>query len=264
MIEPPDDIVTMFRTVSSQIYVMDRDSTSIHTIALGSSHCFKDFYAKEGELNLGASSVDLCVMDKLYEYAATKLTKLRNVICFYDVFSAGYELKKTQARDKAIPYHILIGLPGGDIRSKIAARCFRSIKIEPAADYRGNSAYDWFFPPETSVIERVRGHLKNAFRNKSQLVYLDSIAERAKKRGHNLLVVLPPLRKDYRALLPPSTCLYDGIEKFSPILNLQDSPAFADCDFGDMDHCNFQGALKCSDMIRGALHARVSKEKELS
>lgn len=112
-------------------------------------------------------------------------------------------------------------------------------------------------PPETSLEERAAGHLKNAFRNELQLEHLRRILRRTRMFGQKFLLVLPPLRADFRIYFPSKLVLYRSLRQILgefedgiPVLDLSDSPEFQDTDFGDMDHLNPKGAAKCAAIVR--------------
>ena len=262
----PDDLYSMYKVVRMQHdAMMHTQNESLHTVCLGSSHAYKGFFAKENEFNLGATSVDLYIADQLHRIVSIKKNELKNVILFYDVFSAGFELEKTLSWYKQIPYSMIYKMPWRDlaIRRRVQSiymkRSLAKMPFEtPLAGYRGNSTYDWFFPPEASAVDRVKGHLKNSFRHDSQIKYVKSIISRCEAYKQKLIIVLPPLREDYRIHLPSNIVLYDELicsckENNVLLLDAVSDSRFYYDDFGDLDHLNLKGANKFSDIIRELL-----------
>lgn len=64
----PSGLNVQYRTVKMQFVALSRNTP--RRIVLGSSHAWHGYYAEEGELNLGATSVDLYIADKCMNMCA--------------------------------------------------------------------------------------------------------------------------------------------------------------------------------------------------
>lgn len=87
---------------------------------------------------------------------------------------------------------------------------------------------------------------------------LRTLSKRCKQENVNLLLVVPPMTKYYKAAAEPEfkTIFYKvfpTLEKGTVLLDLYDSPLFIDDDFVDMDHLDVSGAQKMTKLVADAL-----------
>jgi hypothetical protein len=237
-------------------------SPSIKTLVVRGSNADYGFYspAWEGSYNLGLISSDLFTDYHLYVSNKNKLDNLKNVILFISVGSiGGYSLIKTKERYRAVSYKYFFNIPYQDngyintfVENKIFKKCKKLKSQEINSNYCGYEKKGYF---GTNIItqDRVKSHLRENKREPDQLKWLKSLNDDIISDGRQLFVVIPPVRLDYKILLPPDSVLfrklYDLNLKGAKILNFYNSEMFSDDDFGDSDHLKEQGAIKLTNEI---------------
>lgn len=240
-----------------------KNKNDIKTVILGSSHANYGYVPQKSECNLGGNSQDMYLMYNLYKYLMEHdFKKLKNVVLFYDVFSDGFDLLKTRFHFVCIPYKLLYNIPyrkklnfKDRIIEKSCQKSLNSNNYTLPKGYRGMSLYR-IWNKEIDVAKRVSSHLKNNHREISQIGYLDTIIKECEKKHHNLYIVTPPLRADYRAFLPEYSDIFANLiksirgKKHVKLLNYQTDSDFCNDDFGDCDHLNKTGATKLANKIR--------------
>lgn len=257
-------LVPQLKVAYSQLFAFRSISREVKTIALGSSHAHKGFFASAmtQSFNFANSSVDLRLAAGIYSYVE-KFWDVSggNVVLFYDVFSEGFQTERCSEAYKCIPYEVFYGVHtefGDKNLQKIADRlkwCQDVLSFPVEANYRGNNDYSWFFPPNTDVEARVLAHLKHSNRGNQQSLFLNDIAELTGKQGRRFFVVLPPYRSDYSSCLKNGGCWRRGLDEFMGrhgdvrLLDFMADNDFGDEDFGDSDHLNQGGALKLTAKI---------------
>ena len=238
---------------------------SIDTVVLGSSHAHYGFHAEESIFNLGGTSCDLYHSYELYRWLDNSgFEKVKTMILFYDVFSPGFVLEKTSDALLHIPYEICFGIPARDELRGVSAKTKYLMEERtkyhyknqiPDMTWRGNGDHhldmSW-----VDLDARIAGHLKHCRRDNHQTDYVGKMIELAKKRSDRFIVVLPPLRADYRSkLTEDSPTLFPELfnlvlkEPTIELLDYHDSPEFSNGDFIDYDHLNAQSAKKLARMI---------------
>lgn len=225
----------------------------VSTLVLGSSHGDFGFDPAHcpGSFNLSCRSQDLKHSARLYEKLAERCPGLRHVVIFHSVFSPGFLLEKTGEKDIAVALNemFLLGLTYQDallvqLSNTVAGRL---------GNMSVNSGYcgftpelgKGFFPPDYGAQRRADEHLKHNRRGGLTLYLIKMLLE-ATARGHKALVVLPPVRSDYKAALGMDSRalfaeLFEVVETFKiggdvEVINCFDDPAFRDEHFGDFDH----------------------------
>ena len=249
----------------------------VDTVVLGSSHAHYGYYAEGNVFNLGYTSCDLYHSCGLYKWlAGNGFDKVKNVIMFFDVFSPGFELEKTSESYFHIPFEECFGIAARCPLAKTGWKKERILKARirhsvcqarrnPDLGWRGNG--DYAIVIKDNVERRVEGHLKNCFRGNGQTQYLGEMAKLASQRGDRFVVVIPPLREDYRKLLPPGDVVFGELQaltKENPcieVASLLDDARFHDDDFNDMDHLNLQGAKKLARIVESFMHEGASNGK---
>ena len=257
-----ETVVEEFRKTHDAI---EQKRNTVEILALGSSHGDHGFLPDGNSFNLCGNSQDLYLSYELYRRCAD-IPKLKTVILFYSVFSPGFETERTSEMDYCLYYRYFWRIPlryhGPDDfvhKRYLLDKYLRQHPLTEVGDYRGENDYGWFFPSQMSVAERVASHLKNNRRQNGQTGYVGKMAELARIKGHRLVVVVPPFRSDYSALLPPFEETFAellALVKQNPEIKLMsfvDDKDFVDADFGDMDHLNRQGATKLTAKILSAI-----------
>ncbi len=245
-----------------------RQSASIETLILGSSHGFDGYMAQAGEFNLAETSFDLYASYHLYDAALKcNLTNLKRVVLFYDVFSNGSVTERTREAFRLLPYRAVFNLPASTqmtweecfITSRLKRLVERDVIRDLTNEYSdayGNSTHTHYFAEGMTGKMRAKAHLKAYLRDGHEAQYVAKIAELAKINKHQCYVVLPPLQADYRFYLPSKAALYEElfeILKVYPsvkLLDFQDDVDFLPADFGDVDHLNETGARKLAAKVR--------------
>jgi hypothetical protein len=250
----------------------------VNTIVLGSSHAHYGYHAEGSVFNLAYTSCDLYHSCGLYEWLDNNgFDKVKNVILFFDVFSPGFELEKTSDSHFHIPFEENFGIAarcplagqGWKTERILKARIRHSVckaRRNPDLGWRGNGDYGIVI--NCSVEHRVAKHLKNCFRGNGQTRYVGEMAKLASRRGDRFVVVIPPLREDYRKLLPPGDVMFDGLyalAKENPwieVIDLLDDARFCNADFNDMDHLNLHGAKKLARIVEGLMCGGATNGKQ--
>lgn len=109
---------------------------------------------------------------------------------------------------------------------------------------------------DTPVIKRVSQHLKFLKLKDTESIWFSRLIALCQKNGSHPVVVFPPARADYRALLPKEKMLFDIYRHICngiPVLDLFSDMSFSTDDFGDTDHLNLIGATKFSRLINNYL-----------
>lgn len=259
---------------------LERCRADVSTLVLGSSHAYYGYFAEQDEFNLADVSCDFHLASALLGYWLSRgLPALRRVVLFYDDFGPGNVLEKSSEVYRMIPYVRLYGMEIGSHRSDtnlylsyddLCAAFDRGMRrFRPIVDdgYRGNFGYGFrpYKSPQGILEKRVRGHLK--LNSGEECVHIARMIADLKPLGIRLTLVMPPLREDYRSLLPKDRgVLFRALWRtgISPqdieFVDLLDSSLFTSGDFNDMDHLNENGARKLSACVRtsankGGVHA---------
>ena len=248
----------------------------ITTLALGSSHGDFGFDPGfcAGGFNLCSRSQDFRHSLAIYRRTAMGLPRLSSVVLFYSVFSPGHVLENSPAeRVQCVALHELLDLdlryddPGlaahaGTLKRPLAGY---SPQVESRAGFLPRVQKS-FFPASYGAERRAQEHLK-LNRGTAALAHLLAMLIEARRRGHRLLIVVPPARSDYRsACTAAGTDLFRGLgmirRELAPgldldVLDLFADPAFADAHFGDFDHLapTGQGPAILSALIERRLGA---------
>lgn len=221
--------------------------SSIETLVVGSSHgdyCF-DPSLVPNSFNFCHASQDLLRSLRILEYAYECGAVIRNVICFFSVFSPGFELQCTSERARIAAYNYLFGT-NDNADDDIVSAAYSSIAfegdiIETNAEqfYKGfvRSNKRFYIKDKTMIQRRLEKHLM--FNKMSgSMSYLDSIIKFTRHHGQNLLVVIPPVQVQYRNYMPPFDSLFGSLprDEFSLLDLFSSSNNIADDSFGDTDH----------------------------
>ena len=101
--------------------------------------------------------------------------------------------------------------------------------------------------------------MKNAFRNNNQTAFVDKLIRGVAADDLQLLIVVPPVTKEYLSYVPKGLNVFEELEKVLnkypgqvKYLNCYRDEDFIREDFSDSDHLNRQGADKLTAKIRAA------------
>lgn len=240
---------------------IDRKSESINTLALRASTTDYAFYSPmwKDSYNLGLTSSDLFNTYHLYNNYRNILPKLKNVIVFFSVSAPGFSLIHCIERYRTVAYKYFFQVPyshdgyiNPKFEKKILLKCKKAIIPTVDLSYCGYEKKNQF---QTGIInqERVRIHLRENMREPNQMNWLKSLLDLVNSDGRRLVVVIPPLRSDYKKILPSDSDLFMKLFNMESlgleILNFLHSDKFQDTDFGDTDHLNEGGAIKLTNEI---------------
>lgn len=237
----------------------------IETLVVGSSHARVGFYETPEDINFGIDSQDLYYSHQLYMKSLLMFPNLKRVVLFYSDFSDGNEEERSKMIEETVKYMQYFGIPPKNpvfYADKQIDLCPQFAPYEvKTPDF--DDPYPFPFPahdpsPE-SVKIRVEKHLKGAFRNSSQTMFVERIIRSVLEEGLDLTIVVAPVRADYLSFVPadakPFEKLdnllkkYDGKVRY---LNCWRDADFTDADFTDCNHLNRGGAEKLTAKIRSA------------
>ena len=210
--------------------------------------------------NLGLTNADLYTTYQLYNRYRGEMTNLKDVVIFVNPSVIGYFYIKTASRYLSVVYsHFFdISYPSIDtLEDKYLKKIYSKInKIEKEVgiaedDYKGYETKS--FLENIDVESRVETHLRENNREPDQIIYLEKLSKLISEDGRELLIVIPPFRSDYKALLPSEEIVFKkifGAKLLSTkIVSYYSSSIFSDDDMGDTDHLNELGAKKITRLI---------------
>ncbi len=239
----------------------------IKNLVLGSSTARDGFVPTKDDFNFGGSSQDLYRSYHLYKYCIDSGTPhLKNIVLFFDVFSFGLQLEKTQEAYKSIIYNILYKIPYAfkldrkyNKFSRKLRRYVKKYKVPDVSKYYGGSLYD----NQDNIVDvkgLVEKHLKNNKRGNNQIEYLKKIYDKTQENNQKIYIVLPPYRQDYMDCLPKRDIVFDELDQFLKehnnitLLDFIDDNKFNLDDFSDCHHVNKKGANKLTKLIKERLN----------
>lgn len=237
---------------------MLRELDRVETLVLGSSHGDYGFDPAyfPGSFNLCCRSQDLKHSFHLYRRMCESLQELRNIVVFYSVFSPGNVMERSPGEREICPaLNEIFALDityENDHLAGLAALIKGqlddvSITLEGRAGFFPSTEKD-FIATSYGAERRAADHLK-LNRSDEANVYLEQILSMAASRGHRVVIVLPPARKDYQQacglpieqLFASLLAVVEGVSSSLPSLNIDilnafDDPRYRDEYFGDFDH----------------------------
>jgi hypothetical protein len=237
--------------------MLREDVGELQTLALGSSHGDHGFDPQfcDGSFNLCSRSQDLQHAYALYETISKLAPNLKNIVVFYSVFSAGFFIKNTRSEkvlSPALDGLFSLGLKYEENRFTALSEQIRDAFTVFAIQLEGRHGFlpKWVqivTPESYGAARRANDHLK--WKNSDANLYLIKIIRLAEHLKHNLCIVIPPVRSDYReAVGSRSAKLFQdlldicGEFQLCSMLNCYDGDGFADEHFGDFDHLLPEGA----------------------
>lgn len=250
--------------IAPKIITIEKVLSDIDTIILGSSHPQLGYLAKPNEFNLGMSLQDLYYSYKLCEKYENE--KIKKIILFYSVFSAGNQRIMTRFANACVFYKVIAGIDYQDKKialekklhklEKEYARQYKDYKKTHSLNiaYRGNELTYETCPKPQLPADRAKDHYKDNIRNNNQTKYVEKIFNLTNEHNQEFIIVLPPVTKGYKDALPKSSVLFKDLITLAnrlslKIVNLYDSDIFDDSDFVDYDHLNYKGAIKLTNYI---------------
>jgi hypothetical protein len=231
--------------------MLREDIGELRTLALGSSHGDHGFDPQlcHGSFNLCSRTQDLKHSYALYETTSKLAPNLKNIVVFYSVFSAGFFMENTRSEkilSPALNGLFSLGLKYEDNRFAALSEQIRDAFTDFALQLEGRHGFlpKWvqiITPESYGAARRVNDHLK--WKNSDANLYLIKIIRLAQHLKHNLCIVIPPVRSDYREAVGIGSAklfqeLLEICSEFQvgSMLNCFDGVGFADEYFGDFDH----------------------------
>ena len=232
------------------------EANNINTVVLGNSHgerFIPNYFPKS--FNLCSRSLDLKYSFLLYKYVTKNYPHIKKFILFYSVFSPGHEVEKSPKEREICPVMNEIFHLGVEYEEESLIKL--SDEFRGKFDfYRFKCQFKNGYLPLTEddstpeeVIRIVNSHLKLNKKNISN-IYLIKLLLYAKKYGHQINIVIPPARSDYKNRIKISTdflfrSLYEIIYDFNidheiNLINFWDDKSFVDSYFNDCHHLHCQ------------------------
>lgn len=252
---------------AEKFFQWQKNKNKTTTLIVGSSHGLYGYRAEGSEFNLCDVSQDLYYSYHLYALSCD-FPQLKTVVLFYSVFSPGHVLEKTAENVKCLFYKELYHIPyrflpdnSFPVEKEQFDKFMRSFRPDSAlAERNGNCKEYTFFPANITAEQRAAGHMKNNKRPDSQNGFVVETARLAARKGHRLVIVIPPFRPDYRSCLPAFEDMFSELskivrqEKNIELISFLDDREFTKTDFGDTDHLTLDGAVKLTRKIRQKLN----------
>ncbi|MCR9581209.1 hypothetical protein [Vibrio antiquarius] len=239
----------------------ENHKNTIETLVLRGSHADYGFYVRgtHNIYNLGLTSSDLYTNYKLFEKVKEQAPKLKNIVIFFSVFTPGLSLIKTREKYRCVAYKYFFdveyqenGLIETKNEKKIIAAIKKTNKPDVDLDYNGYDEKSVFGSIDDAQ-SRVRTHIRENKREPDQMIWLDRLIAGCEQAGYNLLIVIPPVRSNYRSILPNESELFEKLYSINNgranIESFYDSEIFSDDDLGDTDHLNESGAKKLKNQV---------------
>ncbi|WP_457105425.1 hypothetical protein [Methylobacterium sp. P5_C11] len=248
----------------------------IDTVIVGSSH--GDYGVDPahiaGSFNLCTASQDMRQSAMMYAWAARRNRRLRRVIVVYSLFSYGFDCARSADHARCVFLRRAFGFRWSrDLDDALWPIDFKTRwpnhpHTLPPMDrgFARSNGVSFFEVEEGFVARRVARHMELSEvrdRGESQLAHLHAIMVLARRRGDQVVVVIPPVRSDYHAAVLPGVTLFGKMKTICmragvPLVDTFDDPAFVWSDFGDPDHLypDGDGSRKLAARINIALKAR--------
>ncbi|WP_392565617.1 hypothetical protein RHO15_08500 [Utexia brackfieldae] len=210
--------------------------------------------------NLCSTNQDLYYSLNLYDKNQINHPELKKVILYFSVFSTGYDSSKTSERDLCVYFKNIFDIeyqnknividPVFNQNKKIKIKNNELQHIESCFIHNPNFIID------NNLENRVQGHLRENRRLPNQIKNLLGLIKKCKTNGHELIIILPPARSEYKHLIEVD--IFNEIHQISQSYNLKiidlfNYDLFTDDDFGDSDHVNINGANKLTNIAKNEI-----------
>lgn len=256
------------RCVRSKMNGLVLRAGDIEILCVGSSHADYGFFPEVFQgtaFNFGCASQDLRTSSEILSKYLGMLENLKYVVLFFSVFTPGSCLAKNKEAYRAVVHENVLGIPlpaECRLNEKERKYVMKVSRSEPGVDecvneLGFNSSMPGFDIP---AEERVRTHLRENLREPDQMSHLKEIISKTDAKNVRLLIVIPPVRADYRTELPSKEKLFKKLYSLQKrggvrIVNFFDDADFGEGEFADTDHLNVSGAQMLSSKISEKLNA---------
>ncbi|MBY5404559.1 hypothetical protein [Rhizobium leguminosarum] len=231
---------------------MLREFTSdITTLVVGSSHGDFGFDPSlvPGSFNLCSRSQDLKHSYYLYSKLSEQNLNLSTLVIFYSIFSPGWLLESSPSEGEiAVAINELFNL-GLEYESHQLASLNAAVagKLgEMSVHLPGGAGFlpdhgKGFMPATVTAEKRAADHMRFNTR-RDAVPYLDMMIDLASRNGHEVVIVIPPARRDFRLQVGKGQELFDTLLRYTErdrevqILDFYNRDDFDDAFFGDFDH----------------------------
>lgn len=251
---------------------------SLKTVVMGSSHGdygFDPDYC-DSSFNLCCRSQDLKHTFHLYKHVNAIAPNLKNLVLFYSIFSPGNRMENSLGEKDICPALNEIFELGLDYQDEHLAMLSDSIKGQLAHfdfDIEGHAGFfpaaeKFFYPEAYGAQQRANEHLKLNINSEAQDFLWDTLML-AKASGQRVYIVIPPVRRDYKAatgrdfnyLFRDLISLVESLNTYHPDLKVEmingfDDEDFKDEHFGDFDHLLPTG--KGTEILTGKINRAIN------
>jgi hypothetical protein len=242
-------------TLGAKRTMLRREKENIDTLVIGSSHGDYGFDPSyfPGSFNLCCRSQDLKHSYYLYNYISNNFQKIKNVVLFYSIFSPGNMMEKSPSEQDICPALneiFNLNLEYEDEKLRQMSKHINGQLGDLTVESDGMRGFlpnygKTFFPESYGAQNRVNDHMKANKRTEAN-IYLIKLLLLAKYLNHQVCVVIPPVRSDYKdATGGDSGSLFRSLHEIlfelhidhnAGLINCFDMSIFADRYFGDYDH----------------------------
>lgn len=230
----------------------------LNTLVVGSSHGDFGFDPQycQNSFNLCCRSQDLKHSFHLYKRTCETVKTVQNLVLFYSIFSSGNFMERSPGEHEtcaALNEIFDLGLTYEGSHFSSLSALIKGRLDDVSIDLDGRSGFfpdteKSFFPESYGAQRRAQEHLKLNSDNTAN-VFLLNMLQMANELNHNVIIVIPPVRQDYKAasggdfnyLFRDLLTILERFKSAHPGVSLQlingfDDSTFKDDFFGDYDH----------------------------
>lgn len=243
-------------------------AANVKTLILGDSHAqfgCVPFLIGESAYNCAFNANSLYESFETLKKAAELCPELQTVVLFCSFYNGGYSLVRTTEAWRCKVLEKCLGIPFDfSVNKMMDFRPYDKIiaGLTPSTDKIYCQGFDFVGQhinrSTKKTRDRVLHHFKIYQKYNNQWGILRDFCDYCKQRGSRAVLVNPPVRSDYKAVLNEvggRVSLIDDINDISTekgVLLIDASDGFDDDDFADADHLNFNGAVKLTRRIMQA------------
>lgn len=248
------------------------NAANVETLILGDSHAqfgCVPFLIGENAYNCAFNANSLYESFETLKKSAELCPELKTVVLFCSFYNGGYSLVRTTEAWRCKILEKRLGIPFDfSVNKTIDFSLYEKIiaGLKPSTDKVYCQGFDFVGQQinrsTKKTRDRVLHHFKIYQKYSNQWEILRGFCDFCKQKGLRAILVNPPVRGDYAAVLNEvggGVSLIDEIKIISiekGVLLIDASDGFGDDDFADADHLNFNGAVKLTRRIMEAGNLR--------
>lgn len=258
-----------FDSVMRKYNGLVENAPEIETLVSGDSHAqfgCAPFVMGGNAYNCAFNANSLYESFEVVKRAAEMCPRLKTVVLFVSFYNGGYSLVRTTEAWRCRILEKYLKIPFDfSVNKTIDVRLYDAAieKLRLSGDNLCCQGFDFagqhINRSTKKTRDRVLHHFKIYQKYDNQWSVLRDFCDFCKEKGLRPLLVYPPVRTDYAAVLnevgqgfdPTAVVKQIAAEKGVALLDARDG--FDDDDFADADHLNFNGAVKLTRRITGAL-----------